>query len=106
MTWDDDIAKMIRVVLVEHRAILETMISRVRNGEPMTAVQLTRIADVIGTSSNGSDSSMMKLNILSTFYLTLQNFKAERPDGTPKPETETSPANRPVRDFVRKIFNK
>jgi hypothetical protein len=100
-TIDDVLAKTVRDVVRDHRGILVRMINTLREGREVTVLQFTTM---MGSIADGS--SMASINVLSTLYLGLQHLQALKQDGTPKPDTDIPAPQRPVLNFVRKIFSK
>ena len=108
--FDDQIAKMIRSILADHRDILETMIDRIRIGEELSAPELSAMLETVSISDKYG-SPMMVLYILSIVYHALQFMKMLDTDKTPpKPDREPPilppTPKRPVMNFIRTIFKK
>jgi len=112
-TWtktdiDDQFAKIIRNILVDHRDILETIIETIRGGHEISATQLSAMATTVSDSSDEYSSPMTAVYILSLLYHALLYLKSLHTDDDTKPiiEPPTPEPNRPVLNFIRTIFGK
>jgi len=109
-TWtatdlDDQAIAMIRLILIDHRDTLETMIDRIRNGQNMTTTEMLAMTEVVSVVPNEYGDPMSVLFILSILYQTLLLLRKQK---LPTPDTDTvppEPVKRPVLNFIRKLFN-
>jgi hypothetical protein len=108
ITWDDDIARLIRSVLTTHRDIITVMIGWVRRDHVPTREEMEIVGGLVSTHAEEYGSPMMVLQIVSTIFHVLVYLKSLRTDGQVTPDTmpDTAPPKRPVIHFVRKIFNR
>jgi hypothetical protein len=89
---DDQIAKVVRTVIIDHRDILTHMIEWVRKGHEPNTDELSAVVEQIGSTTNEYGSPMTVLYILSLIYRLLQflrdNPVLPKPDKTPMPKIE------------------
>ena len=112
-TWtdtkiDDQIAILIRNVLIDHRAVVINIINWVRQGHEPTPQELMGMAGDICLSANDQDntfgiSPMDVLYIISMLYRVLMQLLK---NNTVEPEIKPEPVKQPVRNFIRRLFNK
>ena len=108
--FDDMIAKLIRNILTNHRDVLSSIIVWVQHGYKPSAMEFTLLAeDIHRLSDDECGSPMTALYIISILYhalLWLKSTNVPAPDNTVKPDTEPSPVRRPVRNLIRKLFER
>jgi hypothetical protein len=113
---DDLIAKTIQDVLKNHRETVINIVEWVRKGHNPSVQEFSALATDIHLSSDtehGAEygSPMDVLYIISIIYHVLMFLK---PRTIPAPDTDTKPTveppntetKRPLRDFLRKLFNR
>ena len=114
-TWtptdlDDQIVRILRSILADHRDILERMINRVRVGEEIFAPELSAMVETVGTADTYG-SPMTILYILSVIYRVLQFLKLrdtdnESPEPDKVPPMPTHAPKRPLINRIRTIFER
>jgi hypothetical protein len=105
---DDQIAMLIRNVLIDHRQIVISVINWVRQGHDPTPQELAGMTGDICLSANDQDntfgiSPMDVLYVICMLYKVLMQL---RKNNTVEPEITPEPVKQPVRNFLRKLFNK
>lgn len=119
-TWtvielDDQMAKVVRDILIDHRDILISLIDWVRSEHKPSAAELGVLAEMAGMLPEGVlpeeeySQPMMVLYILINIYQALVFLKTLRKDNVPPlpaPDTTPQPINRPVLHFIRQLFGK
>lgn len=100
ISWDDEIAKAIHFILINHRETVVELIELVRQDKEPDAEKITQIAASVG-SIEKAGSPMTAIYVLSTIFQILQYLKSQQ-EGT----TQTIETSRPVLTFVKKIFGK
>jgi len=108
ITWDDDIAYLVRSVLTNHRDIIVLMVGWVRRDHVPTREEMEIVGGQIGSHTDEYGSPMVVLQIVSTIFHVLVYLKSLRTDGQVVPDIkpDNAPPKRPVIKFVRKIFNR
>jgi len=106
---DDEIVKAVRYVITEHRDIVASLIDWVRSGREPQAHELKALAEIVSVSQTESEcgSPMMVLYIITALYQILRFLKSLDTGITPAPPIiEPQPVNRPVVNFIRKLFGR
>ena len=109
-TFDDKLAEMTRYVLIDHRDTLEMLIERIRSGKTPSTVELLAVTQLVCATKDEYSDPMTVLFIISILYRTLMYLNTKTntipapDDDNTKPDVE--PVKQPVRNFIRKLFNK
>jgi len=104
--FDDQIAKLIRTILTNHRDVLRNLIVWVRHGYRPSAPELALLAeDIHRLADDECGSPMTALYIISILYHALLWLQAAT-NSVPTPDIEPQPVRRPVRNLIRKLFER
>ena len=116
--WDDQIARMIRDTLIDHRDVIICILDWIRRGQEPSLQEFTAMAESVYVSSNDEyGSPMTVLHIITIIYHALMYLKLRTETNTvpvlddddTKPMVEPPPVpepKRPVLNFIRKVFGK
>jgi hypothetical protein len=114
-TWtpielDDQIARAIQNVLINHRGIVMSVIDWIRSGYEPSVSELEVMVRMADDGSSGEyGSPMTTLYIIAILYKMLQYLKSlgtETRPIPPMPEVEPSPVKRPVMKFIRTFLRR
>jgi hypothetical protein len=106
-TIDDQIVRVVRYVITDHRDMLIGMIDWVRSGREPSESELLALAHDASTSPNEYGSPMMVLYVITALYHIMRFLKSlETVPAPPKPEIAPSPVRKPVRNFIQNIFQR
>ena len=106
-TIDDNIVKVVRYVVTDHRGILIAMIDWTRSEREPSSEELLALAEGASTSPTEYGSPMMILYVITTLYQILRFLKSVEIIPTPpKPKVEPSPVRRPVLNLIRNFLRK
>jgi hypothetical protein len=110
ITTDDQIVQIIRYILIDHRDSIIQLLDWIKQDKEPSTVELMNMAEAVSVSTTEEcNSPTTVLYVLMAILQALRYLKTEQnvtPNTIEKITVDPPEANRPVLNFVRKVFGK